>query len=198
MQVLDTPCVIARSGYTGEDGFEISMPPESACKIAEALLEDPDVAPVGLAARDTLRLEAGLCLYGADIDDTTSPAMARLTWAISKSRRAGGSREGGFPGAPAILREVNDGAESQRVGLLPEGRMPVRAGAALFAQETGDAQCGRVTSGGFGPSLNRPIAMGYVPAELSQPNTPLFADVRGKRLPLVVAPLPFVKHQYKR
>jgi aminomethyltransferase len=198
MPIMDTPCVVMRSGYTGEDGFEISIPPDVAREIAEGLLEDPDVAPVGLAARDTLRLEAGLCLYGTDIDEATTPVMAGLSWAIPKCRRAGGERIGRFPGSAIILDELARGTGAHRVGLAPEGRMPVRAGAPLFANDAGGVLVGHVTSGGFSPSLDRPIAMGYVPTALSDFGSRLFAEVRGKRLPATVTPLPFVEHHYKR
>lgn len=198
MPIMGTPCVVMRSGYTGEDGFEISTPPDVAREIAESLLEDPDVAPVGLAARDTLRLEAGLCLYGADIDEARTPVMAGLSWAIPKARRGGGERIGGFPGSSIILDELERGTGVHRVGLAPEGRTPVRAGASLFADDAAGALIGHVTSGGFGPSLDRPIAMGYVPTPLSDLGTRLFAEVRGKRLPTTVTALPFVEHHYKR
>lgn len=198
MTIMGATCVVSRSGYTGEDGFEISTPPDVAREIAEGLLENPDVAPAGLAARDTLRLEAGLCLYGADLDAATSPVTAGLSWAISPARREKGQRTGGFPGAGVILGELAKGTAMHRVGLLPEGRAPVRAGAPLFADEIGAAQIGHVTSGGFGPSLDRPIAMAYVPAALSEAGTQLFAEVRGTRLAAVVTPLPFVEHRYKR
>jgi aminomethyltransferase len=198
LSIMGKLCVVTRSGYTGEDGFEISIPSDVAREIAEGLLESPDVAPVGLAARDTLRLEAGLCLYGADIDAGTTPVMAGLTWAIQPVRRHGGERVGEFPGAPIILDELERGPAIHRVGLAPEGRMPVRAGTPLFVEEAGGAAVGHVTSGGFGPSLGRPIAMGYVPTSLSAPGTKLFAEVRGKRLPATLTPLPFVQHHYKR
>lgn len=198
LSIMGKLCVVTRSGYTGEDGFEISTPSDVAREIAEGLLENPDVAPVGLAARDTLRLEAGLCLYGADIDAGTTPVTAGLTWAIQPIRRHGGERVGEFPGAPIILDELERGPAIHRVGLAPEGRMPVRAGTPLFAEEANEAPVGHVTSGGFGPSLGRPIAMGYVPTALSAPGTKLFAEVRGKRLPATVTPLPFVQHHYKR
>ena len=197
MRIMGTPCVVARCGYTGEDGFEISIPSGLAREIAEALLEDSDVAPAGLAARDTLRLEAGLCLYGADIDTTTTPAMAGLSWTIPAVRRRG-QRAGGFPGAPIILDELDRGTAACRVGLAPESRTPVRAEAPLFAEEAGGAPVGHVTSGSFGPSLDRPVAMGYVPTAHSAPGTVLFAEFRGKRLPVAVASLPFVEHRYKR
>ena len=198
MPIMGTPCVVARSGYTGEDGFEISMPSDVAREIAEGLLEDLAVAPVGLTARDTLRLEAGLCLYGSDLDQTTTPVMAGLSWAIQDARRRTGQRAGGFPGAPLILDELERGTTSRRVGLTPEGRTPVRAGAPLYADDAGGAPVGQVTSGGFSPSLDRPIAMGRVPAPLSESGTKLFAEVRGKRLPVAVTRLPFIEHHYRR
>jgi aminomethyltransferase len=198
MPIMGTACVVTRSGYTGEDGFEISIPSDVVREIAEGLLEDPDVAPVGLAARDTLRLEAGLCLYGSDIDDATTPEMAGLTWAIQNARRRTGQRTGGFPGASIILHELERGTKRCRVGLGPEDRTPVRAGAPIFAEDEGGPPIGQVTSGGFSPSLDRPIAMGYVPTPLSEPGTKLFAEVRGKRLPVAVTTLPFIAHHYKR
>ncbi|MEL6678052.1 MAG: glycine cleavage system aminomethyltransferase GcvT [Pseudomonadota bacterium] len=185
---------VSRSGYSGEDGFEISVPAGTADRIARALLAHPDVAPIGLGARDSLRLEAGLCLYGHDIDAATTPGSAGLGWSIQTSRRPGGPRAGGFPGADIILSET---PASLRTGLLPEGRAPVREGATLHAAPDGPA-VGRVTSGGFGPSVGRPIAMGYVPAGLAVPGSPLFALVRGKYLPVTTAALPFITPTYKR
>ena len=186
---------VSRSGYTGEDGYEISVPEGSAVALAEALLAMEEVEPIGLGARDSLRLEAGLCLYGSDIDTTTSPVEGRLEWAIQKVRRRGGDREGGFPGADRILAELEDGPPRRRVGLLPEGRAPMRAGTPLFA---GAAQIGQVTSGGFGPSLERPVSMGYVMTEHAETGTALEAEVRGKRLPVTVADLPFRPSNFKR
>jgi aminomethyltransferase len=194
----DVSCIISRSGYTGEDGFEISVPAGSAVDVAQRLLEHPDVMPIGLGARDSLRLEAGLCLYGNDIDTGTTPAEASLEWAIQKSRRAGGARAGGFPGADRILAEFADGVGRRRVGLKPEGRAPVRGGAKLFIDAEGKQAAGTVTSGGFGPSVDGPIAMGYVDTEHAENGTRLFAEVRGKYLPLTVSALPFVKQTYKR
>ncbi|WP_026623119.1 aminomethyltransferase [Ensifer sp. WSM1721] len=194
----DVSCIISRSGYTGEDGFEISVPAASAVDVAQRLLEHPDVMPIGLGARDSLRLEAGLCLYGNDIDTGTTPVEASLEWAIQKSRRAGGTRAGGFPGADRILAEFADGVSRRRVGLKPEGRGPVRGGAKLFIDAEGEQAAGTVTSGGFGPSVDGPIAMGYVDAEHAKNGTRLFAEVRGKYLPLTVSALPFVKQTYKR
>jgi aminomethyltransferase len=191
-------CFVSRSGYTGEDGFEISVAAEQAERLANKLLENSDVLPIGLGARDSLRLEAGLCLYGHDIDATTTPVEAALEWSIQKSRRKGGARAGGFFGAEKILAQLEQGAPRRRVGLRAEGRAPVREGAALFADETSSEQLGAVTSGGFGPSLNAPVAMGYLPSSLAAPGSTIFAEVRGQRLPLKVATTPFVPNTYKR
>lgn len=187
---------ISRSGYTGEDGYEISVPETSAEAFARALLDNAAVQPIGLGARDSLRLEAGLCLYGHDIDTTTSPVEAGLTWAIQKARKAGGTREGGFPGAERILRELAEGPERRRVGLRPEGRAPMREGTELFAPD--GTPLGRVTSGGFGPSVEAPIAMGYVASGHAAIGTLLMGEVRGKRLPVTVCDLPFQPTTYKR
>jgi aminomethyltransferase len=195
--LLGASAIVTRSGYTGEDGFEISIPEDKAEALAEALLADPAVLPIGLGARDSLRLEAGLCLHGNDIDPGTDPVEAGLSWAIPRVRRRGGVRAGGFPGAARILAALEDGPSRKRVGLRPEGPTPVRAGAPLFADETGTA-IGQVTSGGFGPSLQAPIAMGYLPAALAAPGTRVFAEVRGKRLAVAVAALPFVPAGFKR
>ncbi|WP_244598222.1 glycine cleavage system aminomethyltransferase GcvT [Pseudohoeflea suaedae] len=190
--------VVSRSGYTGEDGYEISVAAGDAGKLARRLLSDERVEAIGLGARDSLRLEAGLCLYGHDIDMTTTPVEAALTWAIQKVRRTGGERAGGFPGADIILPQFENGAEKIRVGLAPEGRAPVREGADLFADETSTEPFGKVTSGGFGPSHGGPVSMGYVPSAQGEPGTIVYAEVRGKRLPLRVASLPFVPNTYKR
>jgi aminomethyltransferase len=187
---------ISRSGYTGEDGFEISVPDRSAAALADTLLMQDDVAPVGLGARDSLRLEAGLCLYGHDITEHTSPIEAGLDWAIQKARRAGGARAGGFPGEARILHEMAAGPERRRVGLRPEGRAPMREGTALFAPDA--TPLGEVTSGGFGPSVGAPIAMGYVATAFSAPGTALEGAVRGKNLPVMVTALPFHPTTYKR
>lgn len=187
---------ISRSGYTGEDGYEISVPEGGAEGLARALLDMPEVAPIGLGARDSLRLEAGLCLYGHDIDEGTSPVEAGLSWAIQKARRAGGAREGGFPGAARILRELAEGAARLRVGLRPEGRAPMREGVELFAPD--GTPLGMVTSGGFGPSVGAPVAMGYVARAFAEPGTALEGALRGKRLPVTVAPMPFQPTTYKR
>jgi len=191
-------CYVSRSGYTGEDGFEISVPAERAEEFATALLADDNVLPIGLGARDSLRLEAGLCLYGHDLDTATTPVEGALEWSIQKSRRKGGARPGGFPGADVILSQFEGGASRRRVGLKPEGRAPVREGAPLFADNTSQQAIGKVTSGGFGPSLNAPVAMGYVPSSHAAIDTVVFAEVRGQRLPLRVSPMPFVPNTYKR
>ena len=192
-----TPAVVSRSGYTGEDGFEISLDPEKAQDFAERLLRLEEVLPVGLGARDSLRLEAGLCLYGHDIDETTTPVEAALEWAIQPARRRGGARAGGFPGDAVILGQIAAGATRRRVGLRPEGRAPMREATALFAAEDG-AAIGAITSGGFGPSLDAPVAMGYVPIELAAPGTPLFGRLRAKMLPATVTKMPFITPGYKR
>ncbi len=197
-KVMGLDCFVSRSGYTGEDGYEISVPAKDAEALTKALLADPAVLPIGLGARDSLRLEAGLCLYGHDIDTTTTPVEAGLNWSIQKSRRNGGARAGGFPGADTILKQFEAGTSRRRVGIKPEGRAPVRENAPLFADATSTDQIGIVTSGGFGPSVNGPVAMGYVPAALAADGTQLFAEVRGQRLPVRVAPLPFSPHSYKR
>ncbi len=197
-KVAGFDCLVSRSGYTGEDGFEISVPAAQAEALATMLLQNPDVLPIGLGARDSLRLEGGLCLYGHDIDATTTPVEGALEWSVQKSRRAGGARAGGFPGADRILSQFEQGASRRRVGLLAQGRAPVREGALLFADSASTEAVGKVTSGGFGPSLNAPVAMGYLPTSLSANGTPVFAEVRGQRLPLQVAAMPFVPNTYKR
>jgi aminomethyltransferase len=197
-EVAGFDCFVSRSGYTGEDGYEISVPAAHAEALARLLLTRSDVLPIGLGARDSLRLEAGLCLYGHDIDTTTSPVEAALEWSVQKSRRHGGARAGGFPGAEKILSQFEKGASRRRVGLKPEGRAPVRDGVLLFADATSTEPIGKVTSGGFGPSLNTPVAMGYLPTALSAAGTQVFAELRGQRLPLKVAATPFVQNTYKR
>lgn len=188
---------VSRSGYTGEDGFEISVPAEHAEEFARALLALDDVAPAGLAARDSLRLEAGMCLYGHELTEAISPVEADISWAIPKVRRTGGSREGGFPGAGVILGQLDDGAERVRVGLRPEGRAMAREGATLYADEACEQEVGTVTSGGFGATVGGPLAMALVPAGTTTGAT-LYAQVRGKPLPLTVTDMPFVPHHYKR
>jgi aminomethyltransferase len=191
-------CLVSRSGYTGEDGFEISVPAEHAEALAATLLGHDEVWPIGLGARDSLRLEAGLCLYGHDIDTTTTPVEAGLPWSIQKSRRRGGVRAGGFPGAERILAELEQGPSRRRVGLKAEGRAPVREGAALFGDGATTEPIGAVTSGGFGPSVNAPVAMGYLPSARSAAGELVFAELRGQRMPLRVVPLPFIPNAYQR
>jgi aminomethyltransferase len=191
-------CVVTRSGYTGDDGFEISVAASEAEKLTCMLLENASVALAGLAARDSLRTEAGFCLYGSDIDENTTPIEAALEWAIAKVRRRGGSRAGGFPGADIVLPQFDYGPPRRRVGLRPQGRLPVRAGALLFAEHSAAEPVGTVTSGGYAPSIGAPVAMGYVPRALSAPGTRLLAEVRGRRVPVDVTDLPFVPHRYKR
>ncbi len=196
VNLLGAACFISRSGYTGEDGFEISVPNAQAEALARLLLAQPEVAPIGLGARDSLRLEAGLCLYGHDMDAATTPVEAGLGWALSKVRRAGGVRAGGYPGADVILQQLSEGVARKRVGLLVKDRMPVREGAELV-DEAG-RPVGRVTSGGFGPTLGTPVAMGYVSPTLAQPGTALQAIVRGKPVPVEVTRTPFVPQRYYR
>ena len=196
---LGSACLVSRSGYTGEDGFEISVPAKAAEALCETLLRDPAVAPVGLGARDSLRLEAGLCLYGSDLDETTTPVEAALEWTIPRARRAGGERAGGF-------RRKRDDPWTDREWRRPPARRAApgrpcagaRRRAALPRREHDATAAGIVTSGGFGVSLNAPIAMGYVPREAATPGTRLFAEVRGKRLAVIVSELPFVPTHYKR
>lgn len=196
--IAGVQAVVSRSGYTGEDGYEISLAADDVDVVARRLLAILGVSPIGLGARDSLRLEAGLCLYGNDIDTSTSPVEAALEWAIQKVRRTGGARAGGFPGAERILSEFQSGASRRRVGLKPEGKAPVRAGAPLFADEDRQAPLGSVTSGGFGPSVDHPVAMGYVEITHAAAGTRLFAEVRGRSLPVVVTTLPFITPTYKR
>jgi aminomethyltransferase len=185
-------CHVSRSGYTGEDGFEISLAANRSMELARLLLSDPAVQPIGLGARDSLRLEAGLCLYGHDIDETTSPVEAALTWSIQKRRRT----EGGFPGAPRIQQELAGGPPRLRVGITPEGRAPAREGTEILSAS--GERIGVVTSGGFGPTRNGPIAMGYVTAAQARSGTPVQLVVRGKPLPAAISDLPFVPHRYFR
>ena len=185
-------CHVSRSGYTGEDGFEISVHAKSVERIARALLDEPEVKPVGLGARDSLRLEAGLCLYGHDIDVTTSPVEAALVWSMGKRRRA----EGGFPGAARVLRELSDGPARLRVGILPEGRAPAREGTEIT--DADGRRIGVVTSGGFGPTLDGPLSMGYVEAAFAKVDTPVTLVIRGKPQPARIARMPFVPNHYHR
>jgi aminomethyltransferase len=187
---------ISRSGYSGEDGYEVSVEPAQVEAFARAMLALDEVAPIGLGARDSLRLEAGLCLYGSDLDETTTPVEADLRWAIQKVRRNGGARAGGFAGADVVLQQFEDGAARKRVGLLPDGRAPMRAGVTLHSED--GTQIGVVTSGAFGPSLGKPVAMGYVGSDFAAIDTQIFGEVRGKMLPVTVAAMPFRTAGYKR
>jgi aminomethyltransferase len=189
-------CLVTRSGYTGEDGFEISVAAEQAEALAEALLAQPEVKAAGLGARDTLRLEAGLCLYGHDIGPSTSPVAAGLSWAIQKVRRAGGARAGGYPGAATIEAHLGGAAPSKRVGLTGLERVPVREGTLLF--DARGHKLGVVTSGTLGPTVNQCIAMAYLPQNHAQAQHEVYAEVRGKRLPMRVTNMPFTPHRYKR
>lgn len=190
--IAGVPALVSRSGYTGEDGVEISVPADVAEGFARTLLALPGVQPAGLGARDSLRLEAGLCLYGNDIDETTSPVEAALTWTIGKRRRMAGD----FPGAARVAQELADGTTRLRVGIRPDGRQPARGHTPIHAP--GGAAIGEITSGGFGPSLNGPMAMGYVAREHAADGTALDLMVRGKAIPARVAPMPFVPHRYIR
>ena len=189
-------CFVTRSGYTGEDGFEISVPAGQAIALARELLAQPEVKPAGLGARDTLRLEGGMCLYGHDIDTGTTPVEAGLTWAIQKVRRAGGARAGGYPGAAVIDAQLAGGAPRKRVGLVGQERAPVREGTPIVSAE--GTALGKVTSGTLGPTVNQPVAMAYLPASHAAAGTEVFAEVRGKRLPMRVSAMPFTPHRYHR
>lgn len=192
LTIAGITCFATRSGYTGEDGFEISCAADHAEDLAKALLAEPDVMPAGLGARDTLRLEAGLCLWGNDIDETTTPVEAGLSWAISPRRR----REGGFPGDSVILGQLQDGPSRRRVGICLQGRAPARSGCPIL--DTDGSPIGTVTSGGYAPSVGGPVAMGYVNATHAAPDTPLQLVVRGKPLAGTVVRLPFIEHRYVR
>lgn len=185
-------CYVSRSGYTGEDGFEISVPATAAAALADALIGQTEVVPIGLGARDSLRLEAGLCLYGNDIDELTSPVEAGLTWVIGKRRKAGWD----FPGGLLVRDQLDNGAPRRRVGIRPDGRAPARAQTTIMADDGTEA--GIITSGGFGPTVNGPVAMGYVRKDLAADGTKLNLIVRGKIIPATVVPLPFVPHRYIR
>jgi aminomethyltransferase len=189
--IVGVKCFLTRSGYTGEDGFEISVAAEAAERVARRLLAEPEVAPIGLGARDSLRLEAGLCLYGHDIDETTTPIEAGLAWAIGRRRRV----EGGFSGADIILRQLATGTTKHRVGIVPEGKAPAREHTEIHVD---GAEIGRITSGGFGPSSGGPIAMGYVETPYAATGTPVQLLVRGTPRPARVAAMPFVPHRYFR
>lgn len=192
MSVDGVDCFVSRSGYTGEDGYEISLPAALADALARRLLDAPEVEPIGLGARDSLRLEAGLCLYGHDIDTTTTPVEAGLAWTIARRRRASAD----FPGAARILAQLADGATRRRVGILPEGRVPAREGTAII--ETEGRTIGAVTSGGFSPTLDRPIAMGYIDSEFAAAGTDMVLMVRNRPVAATVVKMPFIEPNYHR
>lgn len=190
-------CIISRSGYTGEDGYEISIPSADAERLVRLFLDQPEIEAIGLGARDSLRLESGLCLYGHDLDNSTTPLEGSLIWAISPCRRAAGERAGGFPGADKILDQItHKNWTRKRVGLLGEGRAPIREGAELFDAEGN--KIGVVTSGTYGPTIEAPVAMGYVETAFSKLDTQIFAEVRGKKLPMTVSRMPFIEQRYFR
>jgi aminomethyltransferase len=192
VSIAGLDCLVSRSGYTGEDGFEISVPAAGAVDLANRLITEPEVAPIGLGARDSLRLEAGLCLYGNDIDELTTPVEAGLTWAVGKRRKMTWD----FPGGLAVRDHIDNGPPRIRVGIRPDGRAPARAQTTIMT--TDGTEAGIITSGGFGPTVNGPVAMGYVRRDLAADGTRLDLLVRGKALPATVVPLPFVPHRYIR
>ena len=194
--LLGADCYVSRSGYTGEDGFEISVPTDQADALARRLLAEPEVAPIGLGARDSLRLEAGLCLYGHDMNTETTPVEANLLWAISKVRRADGARAGGFPGAEQIFAQQQAGVSRKRVGLLPQERTPVREGAEIV--DANDKPIGTVSSGGFGPTLGGPLVMAYLDSAYTALDSEVWAIVRGKKVLMRVSKMPFVAQRYYR
>ena len=196
VSLLGVACYVSRSGYTGEDGYEISVPADHADALARRLLAEPEVAAIGLGARDSLRLEAGLCLYGHDMNTHTTPIEASLLWAVSKARRTDGARAGGFPGAAAVFAQQQNGIPRKRVGLLPQERTPVREGAEIV--DADGAIIGTVCSGGFGPTLGGPVAMGYVDSAHATLDTPVWAIVRGKKVAMKVSKMPFVTQRYYR
>ncbi|WP_070412611.1 glycine cleavage system aminomethyltransferase GcvT [Pseudomonas lundensis] len=196
VKLMGADCYVSRSGYTGEDGFEISVPREQAQALARHLLDQPEVKAIGLGARDSLRLEAGLCLYGHDMNEATTPMEASLLWAISKARRADGPRAGGFPGAETIFAQQQVGVARKRVGLLPQERTPVREGAEIVDAE--GTVIGQVCSGGFGPTLGAPLAMGYLDFNHTPVDSEVWAIVRGKRVAMKVSKMPFVPQRYYR
>ena len=197
MQIDGVDCFVSRSGYTGEDGYEISIPSADADRLCRLFLEQPEIEGIGLGARDSLRLESGLCLYGHDLDQSTTPLEGSLIWAISKCRRADGERAGGFPGADKVLDQItNKNWTRKRVGLLGEGRAPVREGTELF--DADGNKVGVVTSGTYGPTIEKPVAMAYVETAFSPLDTVVFAEVRGKKLPMTVSRMPFIEQRYYR
>ena len=191
-------CWISRSGYTGEDGFEISIPAADAEPVTRSILSNENVEFIGLGARDSLRLEAGLCLYGHDINQATTPVEASLTWAIQKVRRANGERAGGFIGSKIILKQLDEGTERKRVGFLPQTRAPMREGVEVFETESSEDTIGKITSGGYGPTVGYPVAMGYIDSKYTHNKNNFFGELRGKRVPVKVSKIPFVPLNFKR
>ena len=196
--VSGVECWISRSGYTGEDGFEISIPAADAEPVTRSILSNENVEFIGLGARDSLRLEAGLCLYGHDINQATTPVEASLTWAIQKVRRANGERAGGFIGSKIILKQLDEGTERKRVGFLPQTRAPMREGVEVFETESSEDTIGKITSGGYGPTVGHPVAMGYIDSKYTHNKNNLFGELRGKRVPVKVSKIPFVPLNFKR
>ena len=198
LSIAGAECWISRSGYTGEDGFEISIPSSAAEAITRSILSKQEVEFVGLGARDSLRLEAGLCLYGHDIDEETTPVEASLTWAIQKARRTNGERAKGFLGDEIITQQLDMGTYRKRVGFLPQTRAPMREGVEIYETESSKEVIGKITSGGYGPTVGHPVAMGYINSEYVDSNDNLFGELRGKRVPVKIAKLPFVPLNFKR
>ena len=198
LSIAGVECWISRSGYTGEDGFEISIPSSAAEAITRSILSKQEVEFVGLGARDSLRLEAGLCLYGHDIDEETTPVEASLTWAIQKARRTNGERAKGFLGDEIITQQLDTGTYRKRVGFLPQTRAPMREGVEIYETESSKEVIGKITSGGYGPTVGHPVAMGYINSEYVDSNDNLFGELRGKRVPVKIAKLPFVPLNFKR
>ncbi len=198
LSIAGAECWISRSGYTGEDGFEISIPSSAAEAITRSILSKQEVEFIGLGARDSLRLEAGLCLYGHDIDEETTPVEASLTWAIQKARRTNGERANGFLGDKIITQQLDMGTYRKRVGFLPQTRAPMREGVEIYETESSKEVIGKITSGGYGPTVGHPVAMGYINSEYVDSNDNLFGELRGKRVPVKIAKLPFVPLNFKR
>ena len=198
LSIAGAECWISRSGYTGEDGFEISIPSSAAEAITRSILSKQEVEFIGLGARDSLRLEAGLCLYGHDIDEETTPVEASLTWAIQKARRTNGERANGFLGDEIITQQLDMGTYRKRVGFLPQTRAPMREGVEIYETESSKEVIGKITSGGYGPTVGYPVAMGYINSEYVDSNDNLFGELRGKRVPVKIAKLPFVPLNFKR
>jgi len=198
LSIAGAECWVSRSGYTGEDGFEISIPSSAAETVTRSILSKQEVEFVGLGARDSLRLEAGLCLYGHDIDETTTPVEASLTWAIQKVRRTNGERAGGFLGSKIVTQQLDKGTDKKRVGFLPQTRAPMREGVEIYETESSKEVIGKITSGGYGPTVGHPVAMGYINSEYVDSKDNLFGELRGKRVPVKIAKLPFVPLNFKR